>query len=64
MDGLCITSSPWPPARGHVAEPGETPSPDGLHFGFEPGPYYLGASGRTLHHESVEIGIDPEERGR
>ncbi len=53
MDRLCITRSPWPPARGHAAASDQTPSSDCLHFGFEPGPYYLGASGRTLHHDNL-----------
>jgi hypothetical protein len=53
MDGLCITRSPWPPARGHAAAISQTPSSDRLYFGFEPGPYYLGASGRTLHHDNL-----------
>jgi hypothetical protein len=52
MDGLCITPSPWPPARGHAAAPSQAPCSDHLHFGFEPGPYYLGASGRTIHHDN------------
>jgi hypothetical protein len=55
MQGLCIPRSPWPPTRGHAAASGQTPSADRLdfgHFGFEPGPYYLGASGRTLHHDN------------
>ena len=52
MDGLGITRSPWPPARGPAAAIGQPPSSDRLHFGFEPGPYYLGASGRTLHHDN------------
>ena len=51
MDGLRITGSSWPPARGHAAAFSQTPS-DRLHFGFEPGPYYLGASGRTIHHDN------------
>ncbi|WP_066335784.1 hypothetical protein [Azohydromonas lata] len=51
MEGLCIKRSPWPPARGHAAAISQTPS-DRLYFGFEPGPYYLGASGRTLHHDN------------
>ena len=50
MEGLCITRSPWPPARGHAAAFGRQPSSHGV--GFEPGPYYLGASGRTLHHDN------------
>ena len=56
MERLCIQRSPWPPARGHAAAPSQTPFSDRLHvgyFGFEPGPYYLGASGRTLHHDNV-----------
>ena len=53
MEGLCITRSPWPPARGHAAAISQTSSSDRLHFGFEPGPYYLGASGRTVHHDNV-----------
>ncbi len=53
MKGLCITRSPWPPVRGHAAAPSQTPSSDRLYFGFEPGPYYLGASGRTLHHDNL-----------
>jgi hypothetical protein len=53
MQGLCIPRSPWPPARGHAAASGQTPSSDCLKFGFEPGPYYLGASGRTLHHDNI-----------
>jgi hypothetical protein len=52
MGRLSTTRSPWPPARGHVAAFGQTPS-DHLHFGFEPGPYYLGASGRTIHHDNL-----------
>ncbi len=52
MDGLGITRSPWPPVRGHAAAFSQTPS-DRPHFGFEPGPYYLGASGRTLHHDNL-----------
>jgi hypothetical protein len=44
--------SPWPPVWGHTAAFSHTPSPDRLYFGFEPGPYYLGASGRTLHHDN------------
>jgi hypothetical protein len=52
MDGLCITRSPWPPVRGHAAAASQQPSIEGLYFGFEPGPYYLGASGRTLHHDN------------
>jgi hypothetical protein len=52
MQGLCIMRSPWPPVRGHAAAFSHTPSPDRLYFGFEPGPYYLGASGRTLHHDN------------
>jgi hypothetical protein len=52
MDGLCITPSPWPPARGHAAAFGKQPL-DRLRFGFEPGPYYLGASGRTIHHDNL-----------
>jgi hypothetical protein len=51
MDGLGVSRSPWPPARGHAAAFSQTPS-DRLHFGFEPGPYYLGASGRTIHHDN------------
>jgi hypothetical protein len=51
MDGLGVTRSPWPPVRGHAAAFSQTPS-DRLHFGFEPGPYYLGASGRTIHHDN------------
>jgi hypothetical protein len=51
VDGLAITRSPWPPARDHAAAIGQPPS-DRLPFGFEPGPYYLGASGRTLHHDN------------
>jgi hypothetical protein len=51
MDGLCITCSPWLPARGHAAAFSQTPS-DRLHFGLEPGPYYLGASGRTILHDN------------
>ncbi|WP_157272100.1 hypothetical protein [Azohydromonas aeria] len=50
MEGLCITRSPWPPARGHAAAFGQQPSSHGV--GFEPGPYYLGASGRTVHHDN------------
>ena len=53
MDGLCITRSPWPPARGHAAAFSQLPPSDRLLFGFEPGPYYLGASGRTLHHDNL-----------
>ncbi|WP_156901636.1 hypothetical protein [Azohydromonas australica] len=48
--------SPWPPARGHAATVSPQPSSDCLHLGcfaFEPGPYYLGASGRTLHHDNL-----------
>ncbi|WP_157118924.1 hypothetical protein [Azohydromonas lata] len=45
--------SPWPPARGHAATASQQPSCGGLHFAFEPGPYYLGASGRTLHHDNL-----------
>lgn len=52
MDGLCITRSPWPPVRGHAAAPGQALLPEHVHFGFEPGPYYLGASGRTIHHDN------------
>jgi hypothetical protein len=52
MDRLCITRSPWPPARGHAAAFSQAPCSDLLHFGFEPGPYYLGASGRTIHHDN------------
>jgi hypothetical protein len=52
MDGLCITRSPWPPVRGHAAATSQQPSSDRLHFGFEPGPYYLGARGRTVHHDN------------
>jgi hypothetical protein len=51
MEGLRIQGGPWPPARGHAAAFSQQPS-DRLHFGFEPGPYYLGASGRTLHHDN------------
>ncbi|WP_043458243.1 hypothetical protein [Azohydromonas australica] len=53
MEGLCITRSPWPPVRGHAAAISQTSSSDRLHFGFEPGPYYLGASGRTVHHDNL-----------
>ncbi len=53
MDGLGITRSPWPPARGHAADFSQTSSPDRLHFAFEPGPYYLGVSGRTVHHDNL-----------
>ena len=52
MDGLHTTCRPWPPVRGHAALFGQQPS-DRLHFGFEPGPYYVGASGRTLHHDNL-----------
>jgi hypothetical protein len=38
--------------RGDAALFGQQPS-DRLHFGFEPGPYYVGASGRTLHHDNL-----------
>ncbi|MDZ5459254.1 hypothetical protein [Azohydromonas lata] len=51
MEGLCITRSPWPPVRGHAAAFGRQLSSHGV--GFEPGPYYLGASGRTLHHDNL-----------
>ncbi|WP_298233912.1 hypothetical protein [uncultured Azohydromonas sp.] len=53
MEGLCITRSPWPPARGHAAAPSQTPFSDRLYFGFQPGPYYLGASGRTVLHDNL-----------
>jgi hypothetical protein len=53
MQGLCIPRSPWPPLRGHAAPIGQDTSSDHLHFGFEPGPYYLGASGRTVHHDNL-----------
>jgi hypothetical protein len=52
MEGLCIQRSPWPPTRGHAAAASQTPS-DRLYFGFQTGPYYLGASGRTLHHDNL-----------
>jgi hypothetical protein len=52
MQRLCITRSPWPPARSHATATGQAVLPDRLHFGFEPGPYYLGASGRTIHHDN------------
>ncbi|NML16981.1 hypothetical protein [Azohydromonas caseinilytica] len=53
MEGLCIQRSPWPPARGHAATVSQTPSSGRLYFGFQPGPYYLGASGRTVHHDNL-----------
>jgi hypothetical protein len=53
MEGLRIQRSPWPPARGHAATASQHPSFAGLYFGFEPGPYYLGASGQTLHHDNL-----------
>jgi hypothetical protein len=58
MERLGVTRSPWPPARGHAAAFSQTPS-DRPRFGFEPGPYYLGASGRTIHHD-----ICPSPGGR
>jgi hypothetical protein len=53
MEGLCIQRSPWPPARDHAAAASQTPSSDRPYFGFQPGPYYLGVSGRTLHHDNL-----------
>ena len=52
MDGPCFSGSPWPPARGH-AEPTAQGPADCVHPGFEPGPYYLGVSGRTIHHDNL-----------
>ncbi|WP_298236530.1 hypothetical protein [uncultured Azohydromonas sp.] len=37
--------------RGHAAATSQQLASHGV--GFEPGPYYLGASGRTLHHDNL-----------
>jgi hypothetical protein len=52
VDGQGFTRSPWPPVRGHAATFSQRPS-DHVHFRFESGPYYLGVSGRTIHHDNV-----------
>jgi hypothetical protein len=38
--------------RGHAAAASQPHFADRLYFGFQPGPYYLGVSGRTLHHDN------------